>query len=86
MEDVLGPFTQAAVELGSLTFTKPLFHGDTIHCVITVANKTDTSKPAVGILTIKAEQFNQNDEKVFELTGKFLMLKVRVGEDGVPIV
>jgi acyl dehydratase len=86
MEDILGPFTLAALELGSLTFTKPLFHGDTIHCVITVANKSDTRKPNVGILTIKAEQFNQNDEKVFELTGKFLMLKERVGEDGVPIV
>jgi acyl dehydratase len=54
--------------------------------VITVADKTDTRKPNIGILTIKAEQFNQNDEKVFELTGKFLMLKERVGEDGVPIV
>lgn len=76
----------AALELGSLTFTKPLFHGDTIHCVITVVDKTDTRKPTVGILTIEAEQFNQNDEKVFELTGKFLMLKERVGEDGMPIV
>ena len=86
MEDILGPFTLAALELGSLTFTKPLFHGDTIHCVITVTEKSDTRKPNVGILSIKAEQFNQNDEKVFELTGKFLMLKQRIAENGTAIV
>ena len=77
MEDILGPYTQAALELGRLTFHKPLFHGDTIHCVITVAGKKDTSRPDVGILDIVAEQFNQNDDKVFSLTGKFLMTKAR---------
>ncbi len=86
MEDILGPFTLAALELGSLTFTHPLFHGDTISCVITVTEKSDTSKPNIGILSIKAEQFNQNDKKVFELTGKFLMLKQRMAEDGKPIL
>jgi acyl dehydratase len=77
MEDILGPFTLAALELSTLKFTHPLFHGDTIHCIITVTGKADTSKPDVGVLTIRAQQFNQDDQQVFELTGKFLMLKDR---------
>lgn len=80
MEDILGPYTQAALELSKLTFDKPLFHGDTISCVITVTEKKDTSKPNVGILGILAEQFNQKEEKVFSLSGKFLMMKQRFDE------
>lgn len=77
MEDILGPFTLAALELSTLKFTHPLFHGDTLSCVVTVADKADTSKPDVGILTIRAQQFNQHAQQVFELTGRFLMLKSR---------
>jgi len=80
MEDILGPFTLAALELSKLTFDAPLFHGDTISCIITVTEKKDTKKPDVGILGILAEQFNQKEEKVFSLSGKFLMLKQRFKE------
>jgi acyl dehydratase len=79
MEDILGPFTLAAIELSQLRFTRPLFHGDTINCVITVTDKKDSSKPGLGVLTILAQQFNQHGEQVFELSGKFLMLKSREG-------
>jgi len=80
MEDILGPYTQAALELSKLTFDKPLFHGDTISCIITVTEKRDTKKPDIGILGILAEQHNQHEERVFSLSGKFLMFKKRFEE------
>lgn len=77
MEDMLGPFALAALDLSMLKFTQPIFHGDTIHCVITVTDKADTANADEGVLSIRAQQFNQHDEQVFELIGKFLMLKCR---------
>ena len=45
-------------------FLKPVFIGDTIHGVQTIAEKRETSKPDRGIVIIAAEVFNQNGEVV----------------------
>lgn len=78
MEDILGPYVLAALELKELKFTAPLFHGDTINCIFTITAIKETSKPDVGKLTVLAEMFKQGEEKVFEWTGTFLMKRTKL--------
>jgi len=77
MEDILGPYVLAALELSTLRFTAPLYHQDTIHCVFTIQEIKPTSKPDAGVLVILAEMYKQDDTKVFELTGSFIMKRSR---------
>ena len=78
MEDVLGPYVLAALEIKELKFVKPLFHGDTINCVFTITKIKETSKPDVGVLSILAEMFKQGEEKVFEWNASFLMRRSKM--------
>lgn len=75
MEDILGPYTLAALSLNDFVFSVPVRPGDTIHALITVENKRDTSDGKRGILTVKPETINQRNEKVLEFRGSFLMRK-----------
>ena len=78
MEDILGPYTLAALGLGDFKFTVPLRPGDTMHCEIEVLEKRDTSDGKRGILSSLTRVINQRDEVVLEFKGKFLMRKERL--------
>lgn len=77
MEDILGPYTLAALGLGDFVFTRPVRPGDTIHCDVEVINKKDTSDGKRGILSSRTRVKNQRDEVALEFTGTFLMRKDR---------
>ena len=47
-----------------LRFIKPVFIGDTIKVNITIKDKKDHKKPALGLVTELVETFNQNEELV----------------------
>lgn len=75
MEDILGPYTLAALSLGNFTFSVPVRPMDTIHCEIRVAEKRDTSDGKRGVLTSVTRVINQRGETALEFTGTFLMRK-----------
>lgn len=78
MEDVLGPYTIAALGLNDFVFSVPVIPGDTIHAEITVEDKRDTKQPERGIITTRTRMVNQKGETALEFTGKFLMFKRKV--------
>ena len=55
------------------SFVGPVFIGDTIHAVQTVAFMRETSKPDRGIITMDSEVVNQNGETVQKGKRTFLM-------------
>ena len=73
MEDILGPYTLAALSLGDFVFKTPVKPGDTIRAEVSVEAKRNTSDPARGILTSRTRVFNQRDELAMEFTGSFMM-------------
>jgi 3-hydroxybutyryl-CoA dehydratase len=75
MEDVLGPYTIAALGLDKFRFTAPVFPGDTLHSRITVEEKKDTSDGERGVLTSRITVLKQGEEQVLEFWGSFLMRK-----------
>lgn len=75
MEDILGPYTLAALGLDNFRFTVPVKAGDTIHIVVTVEEKKDTKNPDRGVLTSRQQVTNQNGEVALDFMGSFLMRK-----------
>lgn len=75
MEDVLGPYTIAALGLNDFAFTIPVKPGDTIHAMVSVEDKRDTKHQDRGILATRTHVVNQKGETALEFTGKFLMRK-----------
>lgn len=47
-----------------LRFVKPVFIGDTIHSVVTIAGKSESKKVEYGTVTEHVEVFNQHGEVV----------------------
>ena len=47
-----------------LRFVKPVFIGDTIHSVVTIADKSESKKAEYGTVTEHVEVFNQHGEVV----------------------
>ena len=47
-----------------LRFVKPVFIGDTIHSVVTIADKSESKKVEYGTVTEHVEVFNQDGEVV----------------------
>lgn len=78
MEDILGPYTLAALTLGDFKFSVPVRPGDTIHCQIEVVEKRDTSDGKRGVLTSRTHVINQRDEEVLVFTGSFMMRRGRL--------
>lgn len=76
-EDIIGPYTIAALGLDKFRFTSPVFPGDTLHCRVTVEEKKDTSDGKRGVLTSRITVFKQGDEQVLEFWGSFLMHRGR---------
>jgi acyl dehydratase len=75
MEDILGPYTLAALGLNEFKFSVPVKAGDTLHVDITVENKRDTKNADRGILSSRHKVINQRGETALEFTGTFLMRK-----------
>jgi 3-hydroxybutyryl-CoA dehydratase len=78
MEDVLGPYTLAALTLDNFKFKTPLRPGDTMYCEIEVVAKKDTSDGKRGVLTSTTRVKNQRADTVMEFSGSFLMRKERL--------
>lgn len=67
--------SQGAPGIDYVKWKKPVLAGDTLTARVTVLSKRVSSKrPNLGLVTMRAEMTNQNDEQVFELqnTGMFL--------------
>lgn len=73
MEDILGPYTIAALTLDNFKFHKPVFIGNTIRTRIIVEGKKDTSDGERGVLTVQVNVLNEDDETVLEFWGSFMM-------------
>ena len=57
----------------------PVLHGDTIRARSTVTDKRETSDGARGVVTMRVEAFNQDDELVCEFERTVLSLKAPDG-------
>ena len=75
MEDILGPYTIAALTLDKFKFTKPVIAGNTIRSKITVENKKATSDGQRGVLTVRVNILNENDDLTLEFWGSFMSRK-----------
>ncbi len=58
----------------------PVFHGDTIRARSTVTDKRETSDGQRGVVTMRVEAFNGDDELVCEFERTVLSLKRAVAE------
>ena len=68
--------TVANLGMSEVKFPKPVFAGDTIHCVTTVADLRDSkSRPNAGIVTFRHEGLNQRNELVCSCLRQALMLR-----------
>jgi len=59
-----GDSVMAWIGVENMRIPKPVFIGDTIQTKGTVLEKKETSKPDRGLMTMRYEIFNQNDETV----------------------
>lgn len=75
MEELIGPYTIAALGFGESKFHRPVFIGDTIRTHSRIAAKRVTSKPDRGIVDIAVRIVNQRQETIMEGTYR-LMMKV----------
>ncbi|MEM1026913.1 MAG: MaoC/PaaZ C-terminal domain-containing protein [Planctomycetota bacterium] len=58
-----------------LRFIKPVFIGDTIHTVVTVAEKREHKKPGNGVVVERLEAINQHGETVMVCDHLLLVTK-----------
>lgn len=64
----------ASLGFDKLRTLKPVYVGDTIHCVSTVKDtRVSDSRPGVGIIVCQCELFNQQSDTVFSTESAFLM-------------
>jgi acyl dehydratase len=64
----------AGIGLDNVRFVKPVYAGDTIRAVVTIADCRETGKyPNAGIVKWDIKTLNQNDELVFKATLTNLM-------------
>jgi len=80
MEEILGPATIAALELGNFKFTVPVRPGDTLRAEITVEDKKNVSDGKRGIMSGRVRVFNQRAEQVLEFTEKLMMRRGSVAD------
>ena len=71
------PFADGLIGFGGeLSWPRPTRPGDRVHVVCEIIDITPSrSKPHQGIVTVRAEMFNQNGETVYVLTAKLLVSK-----------
>ncbi len=73
MEDILGPYVVAALEIEALHFLAPVFPEDTLRSDFHIEATKPTSDGRNGVLTVRTVMFNQEDVQVFSFRSKFLM-------------
>lgn len=68
LTNALGPFEGNLLGFAGieLKFTAPVRPGDTIHAIMRVEEKHDTSKPNKGVVITSANVYNQRDEMVIQ--------------------
>lgn len=71
--------TTIAVLSMTINYKGAVKFGDTIHLVITVSEKKETSKPGRGIVTFHTDVMNQRNETVID--GQWVVMMVRKKED-----
>jgi acyl dehydratase len=76
MEELIGPYTIAALGFGESRFTRPALIGDTLKTHSRVSSKRLTSKLDRGIIDIAVRVVNQRRETVMESTYR-LMVRVQ---------
>jgi acyl dehydratase len=71
------PFADGLIGFGGeLSWPRPTRPGDLVHVVCEIVEiKPSRSKPHQGIVTVRAEMFNQNGETVYLFTAKLLVSK-----------
>ncbi|MDF1486548.1 MaoC/PaaZ C-terminal domain-containing protein [Ramlibacter sp. H39-3-26] len=79
MEELIGPYTIAALGFGESRFLRPAVIGDTLHTHSRVASKRLSSKPGRGVIDIAIRVTNQRQETVMEGSYRLLM---RTGDAG----
>jgi acyl dehydratase len=57
----------------NIKYKAPVMFGDTIHLVMTVTEKSETSKPDRGIVTVAAQVLNQDGKVVVDMVWVHLM-------------
>jgi 3-hydroxybutyryl-CoA dehydratase len=73
MEELIGPYTIAALGFGESRFLRPAFIGDTLKTHSRVASKRLTSTPGRGIIDIAVRVANQRAETVLECSYRLMM-------------
>lgn len=82
MANQLGIFEGTTIALLSMTinYKGAVKFGDTIHLVLKVAEKKETSKPGRGIVTFATDIKNQRDETVID--GQWIVMLTRKKSEG----
>jgi acyl dehydratase len=72
----------ANLSYDDVSHPEPVFHGDTIRAVSTVANVRETADGSRGVVTMDVEVFNQYDDVVCSFERTVLSLRQPDGEEG----
>ncbi len=73
LEEILGPYLVAALELGDFKFTVPVKAGDTLRASVTVEDKRNLSDGARAIFRGRVRVYNQRKEQVMEFSEKLMI-------------
>ena len=73
LEEILGPYLVAALELGDFKFTVPVKAGDTLRASVTVEDKRNLSDGARAIFRGRVRVYNQRTEQVMEFSEKLMI-------------
>ncbi|WP_332888742.1 MaoC family dehydratase [Haloferax marisrubri] len=72
----------ANLSYDDVSHPNPVFHGDTLRAQTTVLDKRETSDGERGVVTMKVEVFNQDDDLVCEFERTALSLKREFADAG----
>jgi acyl dehydratase len=73
LESILGPRTLAGLGMDGFRFRTPVRIGDTLHAEVTIQSKKVAKDPTRGVLGLKIEVINQQQEVALEYQATVLM-------------
>ena len=73
LEDILGRYLIAGLGIERLSFTAPVFIGDTLRSTIAIASMRLTSDGKRGVLGVRIDTRNQRGVGVMEFSTSFMM-------------
>lgn len=73
LEEILGRYLIAALELTDFKFTVPVKAGDTLRATVTVEDKRNLSDGVRAIFLGRVRVFNQRKEQVMEFSEKLMI-------------